>query len=221
MNSPPRQAPTGGHTATTITRVFSQALQNGLDAALLAQERATPEFDFADASEAQSYHYFAEVERNHFKPHEAKKLRQLITDAVYWKNEVQCYAAAVEDFQKNASKMGDWRSLAGGYQALLGLTGLSQHEVEKLRLSIENSGYWETEANLFKMQSALRENKLAERWKNQRERRQKGLAGQSSEARQPSTKKSTQNLDSVSSRTRSKTGSGRVTKRGSQNKHRM
>ncbi|KID85244.1 Calcium/calmodulin-dependent protein kinase type IV, partial [Metarhizium majus ARSEF 297] len=221
MNSPPRQVPTGGHTATTITRVFSQALQNGLDAALLAQERATPEFDFADASEAQSYHYFAEVERNHFKPHEAKKLRQLITDAVYWKNEVQCYAAAVEDFQKNASKMGDWRSLAGGYQALLGLTGLSQHEVEKLRLSIENSGYWETEANLFKMQSALRENKLAERWKNQRERRQKGLAGQSSEARQPSTKKSTQNLDSVSSRTRSKTGSGRVTKRGSQNKHRI
>ncbi|OAA41358.1 hypothetical protein NOR_05436 [Metarhizium rileyi] len=143
MNSPPRQILTGAHTATTITTVFSQALQNGLDAALLAQERATPEFDFPDASGAQSYHYFAEVERDHFKPHEAKKLRQLITDAVYWNNEVQCYAAAVEDVQKNkkASTMGDWRSLAEGYQFLLGLIGLSQHEVEQLRLSIENSGY--------------------------------------------------------------------------------
>ncbi|OAA34637.1 hypothetical protein NOR_08395 [Metarhizium rileyi] len=216
MNSPPRGVPTATHTLREITDTFSRALKSGLETALSDQERATPEFDEHIENGTSAYQYLAKVERSHFKTSEAQRLRELIPDIEYWKEDVRIYAAAVESFRGNEPAMEGWRNLALGYRTLLLRLGISEQQVEQIRLSIENTRYWQLEAELFKMQSRLRENKLQERWRKQHERRKKQAAPQSLQIKQPSTREAAQECDQVSSRTRSKTRSGRATKRGPQ-----
>ncbi|KAG6014983.1 hypothetical protein E4U54_004508 [Claviceps lovelessii] len=200
--------------AALRSQAFTRALYSGLEAALIEQRQATPEFEHPDADRAPAYHLFAEQRRSHFKTREAERLRQLITDTEYWKHEVHCYAAAVDKVLDNAPKMEDWRNLARGYKSLLGWLGFSAQQVEQLRLSIsiENHKYWRPEAEFFTLHSNILEYKILERLNKKIWRRQNRLAHRKLQAKQPSTQEVTQDSDQVSSRTRSKTCSGRVTK---------
>ena len=221
MNFPPRLALKEAHANEIFANNFLTQLDRGLEAADRSRQEATPEPSYAnDEHVEQCLQLLCELQRNHFKPLEAGKLRQSIANAEYWKLEAQFYEAAVNDhLKKNAPTTADgWRAIAKAYKGLPWKVGCGKPQVENLRLSIGDQAYWGVEMEHFEALSNIREYKLREEWKKAEERRQKPPARQPLQTQQlkPPTQMQQQE-DRVSNRTRSKTGGG-VTKRASGSK---
>ncbi|KAL7920048.1 hypothetical protein ACQKWADRAFT_169315 [Trichoderma austrokoningii] len=201
MASPPTIS-TEAVTTSILTEAFTETLQKGLEAAAKSREEATPEPIYATEAVEPPFHHLAGLQRNHFKSHEAEKMRQRISPYEYWECEVQFLEDVVNEFRGRPLKMEDWRNLAKGYKSLLAQIGFPAQEFEQLRLSISGQPYWRHKTEIFKQESNRREYELKMRWRQQAEKRQRRAA-------QP---RSNSSVDHVSSRTRSKTQS-RVAKR--------
>jgi hypothetical protein len=207
MNSPPSRVHTSGLTATVTADAFSAALSSGLEKAAQFRDEATPSPVYKQNHFEQPFRYLAQLNRNHFKPAEAERLRRMITDYNYWQREVGVYEIAIQSLKENFLVLEEWRNLAKACKNLLKRGGMPQRQIQELRLSIDDAAYWEVEANFFKMQSSRREAKVVERLRGSLERR----PGSSSRHHTPRVKR-TQSTEPVSSRTRSK-DLGRVRKR--------
>lgn len=146
MNSPPRLALKEARANEIFANNFLTQLDRGLEAVDRSRQEATPEPSYAnDEHVEQCLQLLCELQRNHFKPLEAGKLRQSIADAQYWKREAQFYEAAVnEHLKKNAPTTADgWRAIAKAYKGLLWTVGCGKPQVENLGLSIGDQAYWE------------------------------------------------------------------------------
>ena len=214
MASSPRQVLENTRATRIITSVFSNELVRGLTAAAESREEATPSPIYSTLNFPRNFQSISQSERAHFKPAEAEKLRQLITNTDYWRREVEGYEAVVSSFKENTSTMEDWRNLAKGYKRLLIQIGFTRTQVDEFRLNISEPTYWEPEAEHFKWQSKHREYEFGERL-----RRRAAQPRRPHSTRQPSlhSNTETQQAGPVSSRTRSRCKPGGVTKRQTQN----
>ncbi|KAL7940051.1 hypothetical protein V8C42DRAFT_338714 [Trichoderma barbatum] len=214
MNSPPTTISTEEVTTSLLAEAFMEELQKGLYAAAKSREEATPEPTYSTENFEQPFQYLAELERKHYTPREAEKIRQRIPNLEYWKREAQCLEAALNQIRERPLKMEDWKKLVKGYKSLLTQIGTPTYEFE--RFSISDESYWNHELEFFKQESNRREYKLKMKLK-QDHQRQMRVGHRSVQTRQPRLNSLAQTADQVSSRTRSKTQSGGVAKRVSRN----
>ncbi|KAL7939968.1 hypothetical protein V8C42DRAFT_338993 [Trichoderma barbatum] len=216
MNSPSTTISTEEVTTSLLAEAFTEELQKGLYAAAKSREETTPEPTYSTDNFEQPFRYLAELQRKHYTPREAEKIRQRIPNLEYWKREAQCFEAVVNEIRERALKMEDWKKLAKGYKSLLTHIGSPAYEFEQLRFSISGESYWNHELEFFKQESNRREYELKMKWK-QDHQRQMRVGHRSVQTRQPRLTSLAQTADQVSSRTRSKTQSGGVAKRVSRN----
>lgn len=217
MNSPDTGVPQNCEEDDFENSALHLLLSRRLEEVIKSREAATPEPQFSTEIVEEPLHLQCAKQRKRFNIREAEKHRMAICDRHYWRVECKHYHDALIKLMwekaRSARKVDfddtgpHWRALATSFQRLLKCIGLSSARRRRVRQSIRDEKYWESEIEVLKQSDALREWEIKEGMRREMETRQ-ATPPQSSQERPPE--------DNVASRTRSRlrsTNGARVTKR--------